>query len=104
MKKRIRFITHEQVLKQIFRDAESRKGYERELEKLRIAHALIKLREKRGLTQTALARRMGVSQPFIAKLESGESKNYNLETLVKVATALNSELEVRFRPHSAKAA
>ena len=104
MKKRIRLRTHDEVLKEFLKDEEFRKGYEEELRKLRIAHALIKLREQRGLTQAALARRMRVSQPFIAKLESGEARNYNLETLMKVAVALDSDLEVRFHPHRAKAA
>ena len=104
MKKHGRWVTHDEVLKEFLKDKKFRKGYEEELEKLRIAHALIKLREQRGLTQTALARRMRVSQPFVAKLESGQARNYNLETLVKVAVALNSELEIRFRPHRAKAA
>lgn len=104
MKKRIRLRTHDEVLKEFLKDEEFRKGYEEELGKLRIVHALIVLREKRGLTQTALARRMGVSQPFIAKLESGETHNFSLETLVKLASALDSELEVRFHPHRAKAA
>lgn len=102
--KRIRLITHQEVLKEWLKDEEFRKGYEEELEKLRIAHTLIKLREQRGLTQAALARRMQVSQPFIAKLESGQSKNYSLETLVKMAVALDSDLEVHFRPHRARAA
>lgn len=104
MKKRIRLVTHGEVLKEFLKDEEFRKGYEEELRKLRVAHDLIKLRERRKLTQAALARRMRVSQPFIAKLESGEAKNYNLETLVKLAVALDSDLEVRFRPHPAKAA
>ena len=102
--KPVRVETHEEVLKPYLKDAKFRKGYEEELEKLRIVDALIRLRERRGLTQTQLARRIGVSQPFIAKLESGETHNFSLETLVKLAVALDSELEVRFHPHRAKAA
>ena len=102
--KPIRAKTHEEVLKPFLKDAKFRKGYEEELEKLRIVDALIRLREHRGLTQTQLARRIGVSQPFIAKLESGEAHNFRLETLVKLAVALDSELEVNFHPHRAKAA
>ena len=101
---RVRAKTHDEVLKPFLRDAKFRKGYEEELEKLRIVDALIRLRERRGLTQAALAHRIGVSQPFIAKLEAGETHNFSLETLVKLAVALDSELEVRFHPHRAKAA
>ena len=102
--KPIRAKTHDEVLKPFLKNAKFRKGYEEELEKLRIVDALIRLREQRGLTQTELARRVGVSQPFIAKLESGETHNFSLETLVKLAVAMNSDLEVRFHPHRAKAA
>ncbi len=102
--KRIRLVTHREVVKKYLKDERFKKNYEEELEELRIVHALIRLRERKGLTQAALARRMHVSQPFVAKLESGHIRNFNLETLVKVAIALDSELEVRFRPHTARAA
>ncbi|MBI3614978.1 MAG: helix-turn-helix transcriptional regulator [Candidatus Omnitrophica bacterium] len=102
--KQIRAKTHQEVLRSLLRDARFRKGYEEELEKLRIVDTLIRLREQQGLTQAGLAHRIGVSQPFIAKLESGETHNFSLETLVKLAVALDSELEVRFHPHRAKAA
>jgi predicted XRE-type DNA-binding protein len=50
------------------------------------------------------AKALWVSQPAIAKLESGQTHNFSLETLVKLAVALECELEVRFHPLSAKAA
>ncbi len=96
--------THQEVLKPLLKDTRFRKGYEEELEKLRVVDTLIRLREQQNLTQAELAHRVGVSQPFIAKLESGETHNFSLETLVKLAVALDSELEVRFHPHRAKAA
>lgn len=102
--KRVRAPTHEEVLKAFLKDRRFRKGYDEELKKLRLVDALIRLRERQGLTQAALAHRMGVSQPFIAKLESGDAHNFSVETLVKLAAALDSELEVRFRPPTAKAA
>jgi len=92
---------HEQVLKSLMKQPGFRKGYEEELEKLRIVHSLISLREKRGLTQSELAKRIGVTQPFIAKLESGETHNFSLETLLKLAAALESELKIRFRSKKA---
>ncbi len=88
-------------MRPFLKDKRFRKRFEEGLTKLRIAHELIVLREKRGLTQSALARKMGVSQPFIAKLESGEGHNYSLETLLKIAEALNSEVEIKFRPKAA---
>jgi predicted XRE-type DNA-binding protein len=102
--KKIKAQTHRAVLKPFLKNPRFRKGYEEQLEKLRIVDALIRLRERRGLTQGELARKVGVTQPFIAKIEAGEAHNFNLETLVKLAVALDSELEVRFRPQAAQAA
>ena len=102
--KKVRAKTHREALQLFLKQRDFRKGYEEELEKLRIVDMLIRLREQHGLTQAQLAQRMGVSQPFIAKLEAGEAHNFRLETLVKFALALDSALEVRFHPRLAKAA
>ncbi len=50
-------------------------------------------RQEAGLTQAELAKRAGVSQPMIAKLEHPDH-NPTLETLEKVAHALGSRLDV----------
>lgn len=52
-----------------------------------------------GLTQTQLARRAGVTQQAIAKLEHPRA-NPTIETLEKVAAALGVRVEVGFRPLS----
>ena len=102
--KSVRAKTHEEVLKTLLQNHKFQRGYEEELKKLRITQSLIELREHKHLTQTQLAHRLGVSQPFIAKVESGESLNFNLETLLKIASALGTELEIRFRPRLIKKA
>lgn len=50
-----------------------------------------------GLTQAELARRAGVSQPMVAKLENPDA-NPSIETLEKVARALGARLEVTMHP------
>jgi HTH-type transcriptional regulator / antitoxin HipB len=75
-----------------------RERVEAEFQKLMIEQRLAALREKRGLTQTQLARRLGVSQAMVAKLESGRSRNITLETLIKTALALGVEPRIEFRP------
>ena len=79
-----------------------RQGYEEELDKLRLVDALVALRQRQGLTQTTLAKRPKVSQPFIAKLERAETHNFTLDTLLKIVEALNGELVIKIRqraPH-----
>ena len=45
-------------------------------------------REERGLTQAALASKVGVSQTYIAKLKNANKKNPTLDLLNKLAKAL----------------
>jgi DNA-binding XRE family transcriptional regulator len=102
--KKVQARTHREVLRPLLRNKSFRKGYEDHLRKLRVADTLVRLRIHRGLTQTELAIRIGATQPFIAKVEAGRNQNFSLETLVKLADALDSELEIRFRPVTARAA
>lgn len=67
------------------------------LAELEIQQDIITLREDLGLTQSQLAELAGVSQPFIAKLESGRATNIELKTLVRAATALGAHVEIRIR-------
>jgi transcriptional regulator with XRE-family HTH domain len=53
---------------------------------------LKRLRESRGLSQAALAKASGVAQGYISQLEAGEKKNPGIETLKKIASALNVPL------------
>jgi len=63
-------------------------------------------RQRQGLTQAALAKRLKVSQPFIAKLEQAKTHNFTLDTLLRIVEALNGELVIKIRqraPHHAHA-
>ena len=54
-------------------------------------------RQDAGLSQTQLAKLVGVSQQQIAKLENPD-ENPSLRTIVKVFDALGLELEINTRP------
>jgi transcriptional regulator with XRE-family HTH domain len=54
---------------------------------------LRRARHDAGLSQTALAKKVGVSQQQIAALESPDA-NLTLSTLLKVAKALGHEVEI----------
>jgi transcriptional regulator with XRE-family HTH domain len=58
-----------------------------------IARAIVRARTAAGLSQAALATRMGTSQPFVAKLESGRALP-STSTLVKVARSTGNLLRV----------
>ncbi len=73
------------------------KEFEEEYEKTRIAVEIAGLREKRGLTQAALAKRVGTTQSVIARLENPNYGNYTLRMLSRVAKALGGQLKVSIR-------
>ncbi len=50
-------------------------------------------RHHRGLTQQALAERVGISKPYLSQIESGKRQG-TVETLVAIARALDVPLDV----------
>jgi DNA-binding XRE family transcriptional regulator len=54
----------------------------------RIGGVLKRLREQKGLSQYALAKKSGVAQGYISEMEAGAKKNPGIETLRKIAKAL----------------
>ena len=82
---------------ELARDARLAARVEGELARLRLEQDLVTLREKRGLSQRQLAHTVGVSQPVIARIETGRAGNLELRTLIKIAAALDSEVHITFR-------
>lgn len=58
---------------------------------LRLAVALTALREQAGLSQRQLAKRLGVSQPRVAAIESAQ--NVTLDVLDRYVRAVGGKLE-----------
>ena len=55
-------------------------------------------RKERGLSQAELAKLVGTTQSAIARLESG-GRPPRIDTLLKIAEALDCELAVELRPN-----
>lgn len=62
-----------------------------------MAAQLVGYRADRGLSQRALAERLGVSQPRVVELEPGE-KNPTFDTLVKIAAVTGLEFAINVTP------
>lgn len=79
-----------------------REGLRREVDELvdqmMIQQRLTEMRERAGMTQRELARRVGVSQPVIARMESRRIRNVTLKTLVRAASALGATLKIDLTP------
>ena len=89
-------------LKEELKDKEFEKAYYEGLERARIALEITYFREKKGLTQTELAKEIGTSQSTIARLEDPNYRSYSINTLRKIADALGLELVVSFREKGAE--
>ncbi len=70
-----------------------RKGYERERENLRLGYRIFLMREKTGMTQGELARRIGTRQSNVSRMERGEY-NFTVSMLEKIVEALNARLRI----------
>ncbi|NQU83992.1 MAG: helix-turn-helix transcriptional regulator [Parcubacteria group bacterium] len=58
-----------------------------------LANNIIRLRKQKGLSQEKLARLSDVANNTIIKMETGENDNPTLETLRKVAKALDISVD-----------
>jgi ribosome-binding protein aMBF1 (putative translation factor) len=73
------------------------KAYEALEDEFAVAKAVIAARNRAGLTQTELARKMGTTQPVVARPEDGRMQP-SLRTLQRLAVATGSKLTIRLEP------
>lgn len=83
-------------LREDLKDPEFRAHYREERQALKLAMKIIKLREKKGLSQQQLAKLMDTSQQAISRIESGEYEGFTLKTLEKFAKATGTQLKIEF--------
>jgi DNA-binding XRE family transcriptional regulator len=90
--------THEELLSaELAADPEFAAEWERLALARMVAARLAGYRFDHDLSQRALAKLLGVSQPRVVELESGE-KNPQVETLVKIAAATGLEFAIDIVP------
>lgn len=95
----------EKYLQEQLKNPEFAREYKALEPEYEIIKQVIKNRTEQNLTQKELAKRVGIKQSNISRLESG---NYNpsLDFLKKIAGGLGKEIHIEFRdpssPHSHK--
>ena len=99
-KKYIRGRTIEQHIKEQMKDPAFKKAWHKLDTEFELLESMVKAREKAGVSQTELAKRIGTKQPAIARLERGGFKKATVETLKKIADALNAKLVVKLQTKS----
>ncbi len=78
-------------------DAKLGELVESELEKLQLGVQIAKLRAEGKLSQTKLAAKAEMSAPKISAMEN-EPRNLTIGTLIRVAHALGSRVEIKLVP------
>ena len=66
-----------------------------------LAGQILKARSRAGLTQDAVAERMGMTKSAISRLESARKHAPSLATLKRYASAVGCELQVKLVPQKA---
>jgi DNA-binding XRE family transcriptional regulator len=89
--------THEQVLQESLRDPTFRRAWEQTALARAVAIRLVQYRAEHGLSQSGLARALGMQQPAIARLEAGDH-NPSLETLWRLSQGLNVTFHIEITP------
>lgn len=81
--------------KRWMKEPKYRKAYDALEDEFAVAKAVIAARNRAGLTQTELARKMRTTQPAVARMEGGRIQP-SLRTLQRLAEATGSRLMIRF--------
>ncbi len=93
----IRGRTLEEHIAENMKDPDFRKAWHDLDPEFELLESFIKAREKAGITQAELAKRIGTKQPALSRLETGRFTKATLETLKKIADALDMKLTVRLQ-------
>jgi DNA-binding XRE family transcriptional regulator len=91
--------TGEQLVAEDVRDLEVAAELARTSVANQLAILIIRYRVEHGLTQTALARHLGIKQPAVARLEAGDHEP-SVATLARLANRLGITLRLAIEPDS----
>ena len=89
----------ERVLVEQLKDPAFREEWERTALARAVATRVVAYRAQEGLSQAALARKLGVSQPLVARLEGGDYEP-TLTTLSRLSRHLGLEFHIDITPGS----
>ena len=84
--------THREYLEKQLRDGEFAKDFGCEKQKLRIAYDIHSARVEQGLSQKDLARKAGVTQQMVSRVENASEANMAQSTVCRIASALGKDV------------
>ena len=80
------------------KDPELEALYQEELKRINIANKIRQARKKVGISQKELAKQVNTTQSAISRLESSDYERFSMNTLLKIATALNYDVQINLKP------
>ena len=80
----------------LLEDPATRAAYEARKPVYAFAVQLAELRRQKGLSQAALARRAGMTQSEVARIESAEASP-TFDTMARLLAAAEADLDIRFK-------
>jgi DNA-binding XRE family transcriptional regulator len=89
---------HETFLKKARKCEGFSKAYDGLEEEYTLVREMLTARSKSGLTQEAVAERMGTTKSAVSRLESAGKHAPSITTLKKYAQAVGCDLEIKFVP------
>jgi ribosome-binding protein aMBF1 (putative translation factor) len=89
--------TLEEHIAEHMKDPEFKKAWHDLDPEFELIESMVKAREKVGLTQAELAKKIGTKQPALSRLERGGFSKATVETLKKIATALDAKLVIKLQ-------
>lgn len=84
-----------EVMADFMKDPEFKARWDAREPERQATYALIEARIKRKLTQRELAKKIGIKQPSLARVEKGKHTP-SIAMLSKIAAGLGKKLEIRF--------
>lgn len=91
---------HERFLKKAGKRPGFKEAYRGLEDKYSLAGELLRARSKAGLTQEAVAERMGTTKSAVSRLEAAGKVSPSVTTLMKYAQAVGCEVKIKLVPAS----
>ncbi len=89
---------HEEELRESMKDEEFRRAYDALEPKYALIRELLLARRQAGMTQSAIAEKIGTTKSAVSRLESSGKHSPSISSLRKYAEAVGCELEIKLIP------
>jgi len=88
-------ISYKEHVRELLKDKKVRKEYEKLLPEYELARSIIEQRMKKNMTQEEVAKKAGMPQSTISRIEGLTHGLPKISTLKKIANALDAKVVVR---------